>query len=217
MVVVYAYRDDGADGLELKYSIRSITKYFTDFTDLILVTNPGQVPSWYAGKVIEYSDIEGKPAASIVAKILAGSSMLPVLWCADDHFALKPFDKNLPNYYNYHARQVDARIKKMIGNCPSDWLNYICHTPMVMDPVKLHAAITWAAGREFPIKTLYANFNKLPGTVLQDCKFRGIVPYHEIKARILKRPFFSTHENAMLPDMIKVMDELYPEKSIFEI
>ena len=212
MVVLYTYRDDGKDGLELRYSIRSMVKHFTAFTDLLIV---GQVPSWYTGKYVPFTDIEGRPATSIMRKMLGGG-VENFLWVADDHFALKPFGEDLPNYYNKHARQVDTRIKKMIGNCPNDWLNYICHAPMIINRAKLQAAFDWADGREFPIKTLYANFNSLPGTLLTDCKFRGYVPYIEIKDRIQKRPFFSTHENAMLPEMLKVMNELYPEKSIFE-
>lgn len=213
MVIVYTYRNDGNDGFELRYSIRSMCKYFTDLTDLILVTTTP--PPWYSGKYVPFFDIPDKPGESIIIKML-GAGVEDFLWCADDHFALKTFDSNLPNYYNHHARYVDSKIKKMVTNCPNDWLNYICHTPMVINRTKLQAAFDWADGREFPVKTLYANFNKLPGTRLIDCKFRGNVSYQEIKDRIANRPFFSTHENAMQPDMMRVLNELYPLPSPYE-
>lgn len=193
-----------------------MVKHFTAFTDLVLVCNPAHLPSWYTGGTVACSDVAGKPAKSITIKMLA-AEVDNFLWCADDHYALKPFGEDLPNYYNKHARQVDAKIKKMITGCPNDWLNYICHAPMIISREKMLEACNWAAGREFPIKTLYANYNKLPGTLLTDLKFRGVNSYENIKAQLNNRPFFSTHENAMLPDMLRVLDELYPVPSPYEL
>lgn len=213
MVVVYTYRNDGNDGLELRYSIRSMVKHFKAFTDLILVTM--DPPSWFTGKVVEFEDFKDKPALSIMAKMIR-AEVEDFLWCADDHFALVDFDESLPNYYNKHAKQVDTRIRKMQGNCPGDWLNYMVHAPMVINREKMLAACNWAAGREFPIKTLYVNFNKLPGEIAKDCKFRGHNSYENIKALIRKQKFFSTAESAMQPDMLKVLNELYPIPSPYE-
>lgn len=185
-----------------------------DLDDIILVTE--KPPTWFTGKYVPLTDIPGKPAASILRKMI-GAGVEDFVWSADDHYALFPFyGDTLPNYYNKHARQVDAKIKKMIGNCPGDWLNFICHAPMRMNRTKLIAAVDWAADREFPVKTLYANFNKLPGTLLTDLKFRGSVPYENIKVQLRKRPFFSTHENAMQGDLLRVMNELYPLPSLYE-
>lgn len=213
MVALYTYRLDQHKGLELRYSIRSMVKYFTALTDILLV---GDKPDWYKGDHIPCEDIKDKPGLSIAKKIIASGINDDFLWCADDHFALKPFGADLPNYYTKPGKQVDASIRKMLSRCPQNWLNYIVHCPMIINGAKFREAMVETNGKEYPIKTFYANWFSLQGTYLDDLKFRGIDKYSDIKKRIEGRPFFATSESAMGVDMIKVMEELYPEASNHE-
>jgi hypothetical protein len=67
-----------------------------------------------------------------------------------------------------------------------------------------------------PIKSTYANKAGLEGTPIVDCKFFNGHTYDQIKAIIAPRQFFSTSPFSQNKDMIRVWDELYPEKSRFE-
>jgi hypothetical protein len=72
----------------------------------------------------------------------------------------------------------------------------------------------WEVDR--PIKTYYANTAAVTGTQLNDLKFYNGHPYDEIKRIIEGKPFFSTSPFSQNRDMIRVFNELYPEKSIYE-
>lgn len=188
-------------------------KHFKSMTDVVLMTTTP--PDWYIGKYIPFTDVPDKPATSILRKML-GAGVEDFLWCADDHFAVRDFDIDLPNYYNKHRHRVGVSLRGMLSNCLPDWLNYVVHAPMIINRTKLQQAVEWAGDREYPIKTLYANYNKLPGVPMTDCKFRDRNSYTHIKAMIKRQPFFSTHENAILPDMFRVLNELYPLPSLYE-
>lgn len=209
MKAVIPYKLDLRGGLELRYAIRSLVKYFTPLSAIVLV---GQRPSWYKGDFIPFDDIPGRKEFSIYSKLMQVQGK--VLYTNDDYYALKPFDENLPNYCNgfmwQKRRPVDRTYRDLWACCPQHYVFYDIHTPMVIDTTKF----TWAV--DMPIKTYYANQNNLQGTYLADCKISGAVSYDYIKNRIAGRPFFSTHDNAQNREMQRVLNELYPEKSQYE-
>lgn len=213
MNIVYTFRRNGISAsTELMYSIRSMVKHFTSLEKIIIV---GERPEFYEGEVIPEKDIPARPAFSIWKKLKTANQQKPFLWAADDHFMLKDFDDNFPNYYHGTNREAmvwqKGRIGPMLRDLPEDWLNYIVHCPMIFDPQKIGEMKT-----EAPIKTFYANSNNLPGTEIRDLKFYKPHPYHEIKQMIEGKPFFSTTRFCLNGDMIKVLQELYPEKSPYE-
>jgi len=214
MTVFYPYTQTKDDGTELKYSIRSMVKYFKDFDGIILV---GDRPSWFKGFHLQHSDIEKRKEYSVYRKLMSAYSIErePMLLCHDDVFALQAFDSNLPNYYRgtcHEAitRTVERRFKDMFAACLPNWLNFEIHCPMVIDPAKIRDE-----DRDFLLKTTYANRLKLPGTDIADCKLRGNLVRGEIYQAIKDRPFFSTADNATR-DILEVLNELYPDKSKYE-
>lgn len=215
MTALYTYRRDSRYGLELKYSIRSMVKYFTPLTNVII---SGDKPDWYTGDHTPCVDQPGKPGLNIANKILTACPDSDFLWCADDHFALHPFDENLPNYFNYTCQQArmiygDPKLKRMLTQCPKGWLCYMVHCPMVMNGIKFKECFK---GTEYPIKTMYANYHGLKGVRGKDIKINKPTSYLGIKHIIKDQPFFSTSEAAMNDNMVKVMEELYPEPSQYE-
>ena len=208
MKVVIPYRFDKDLGNELRYAIRSIVKHFKDFTGLVLV---GDKPKWYTGYHIPARDISERKEYSIYRKLMKVQET--VLYTNDDYFALQDFNHTLPNYYNFKCSEIkpiDKIYKDLYASCPGDWLNFDVHCPMVIDTT----TFVWAIDR--PIKTYYGNTHHLQGTRYADCKLRGELSYGEIMQRIKHRPFFSTHDNSTTAGMAKVLNELYPEPSVYE-
>lgn len=210
MNLVIPYQDDGKDGFELRYAIRSMGKHFKRLNSAILVSDT--CPSWYAGEFISYGNPTKRKEFNIYSKLTQVTGT--VLYSNDDYYALSDFGAGLPNYYEGYCREkkpVDREYKDLYANCPGEWFNYDIHCPMIIDTDRFR---DWPIDR--PIKTAYANTNKLPGTYLTDCKIRHTPDYQEIVERIADRPFFSTHQNADRPGMLKLLLELYPKKSRFE-
>lgn len=187
-----------------------MAKHFKDMTGCLVV---GDKPDWYKGDHIFYADIPNRKEYSIYRKLILIKET--ILHLNDDFFAQRDFDSNLPNYYSGTCRQkamllTDRTYKELYANCLPEWFNFDIHCPMVIDTTRFE----WEIDR--PLKTYYGNQNKLPGTILPDCKFRGDLTYSEVKERIEGKPFFSTHDNADKPGVLKVLNELYPDPSKYE-
>jgi len=210
MKAVIPYKHDLHNGIELKYAIRSLVKHFKPLSGIIII---GDLPGWYSGEHIFYPDTPKRKEYSIYTKLMQVQDN--VLYTNDDYFALQDFDESLPNFYDIKCgdkHPVDRTYRDLYRNCPSEWLNFDIHCPMIID-TRLYSnyPIDW------PIKSGYANQLKLQGTYMKDSKLRGECSYSEIKEDIRGRMFFSTNGNIHRGDMMKVMDELYPDKSIYEI
>ncbi len=153
-------------------------------------------------------------------KAMAGANATTekFLYTTDDHYALTDFDETLPNYYTTTCadkalNSTSGRYKKLYANCPEGWLNYDCHVPIVMS--KFYYPST-RLETDTPIKTTYANRAEVVGTPIADCKFFNAHTYDQIKAILATRQFFSTSPFSQNKDMIRVFDELYPDKSVYE-
>ena len=219
MIVLIPYTPDYANGQELMFAIRSMDKYFTSMTGLVLV---GYKPSWYTGDHIFTPDEIGRKEYSMYLKAMLGAKTFKAqefLYTTDDHFALKKFDENLPNYYNSTCGEMarthtHGRYRTQYKNCEPGWYNFDIHVPIIMSP------FNWPSHmRETDpsIKSWYGNqYSKREPIEIEDCKFGNPHSYEQIKKIIKGKPFFSTSPFCMNSDMIKVLNELYPNKSKFE-
>lgn len=192
-----------------------MVKYFKDFDGIILV---GDRPTWFKGFHLQHADIEKRKEYSVYRKLMSAYSIEqePMLLCHDDVYALQPFGADMPNYYRGTCaeaitRTVERRFKDMFAACLPNWLNFEIHCPMVIDPGKIRDE-----DRDFLLKTTYANRLKLPGTDIADCKIRSALSGAECECEIRNRPFFSTADNAK-DGILRLLKELYPEKSKYEV
>lgn len=215
LVIPYRQRDNS---IELKYAIRSMHKYFTPLSGVILV---GDRPDWYQGDYVWCEDIKGKKEESMQKKIIVGAPVEKFLYSNDDYFALESFDENLPNYFDFTCGELaevhpQRDYREMYNNCPFNWLNFDVHTPMIMDFVRFTQSVG-AMDLQTPIKTTYGNYKPaLKGEYLCDVKIRGEHTAKEIYGKIMNRPFFSTHDSAVNDDLTHVLQELYPDPSPYE-
>ncbi len=216
MRLVIPYRLSG-DGIELRYAIRSMQKYFTPLSGVLLI---GDRPEWFTGDHIPWTDIKGRKERSIQSKVLRCPDR-HFLYSNDDFFALQLFDENLPNYYDTTCNDMANRhpmhsYRDMYYNCLSTWLNFDIHTPMAIDQHRFRESFE-AMGGQTPVKTTYGNYKSIEKSeYLCDLKITGKHSEDEIRYLIKDRPFFSTHDSAINGAMISVLNYLYPDVSSYE-
>lgn len=163
----------------------------------------------------------------------------------DDHYLLKPLDvSEIKNWYEgnikEHLSKAVGKYKTACENTmnalygmyavkPND--DGVCydyeqieegkyfdiHTPCIFNKTGIRdlSHLNWKEN-EYIIKSLYLNINKGEDEEMEDCKINQPKSKREIEERIVGRLFFSTGHNAIKPPMIKVLDELFNEKSSYE-
>jgi len=214
MRVVIPYRLSG-EGLELRFALRSMFKYFAGISGALLI---GDRPEWYKGDHIPLADLKGEKERSMQLKVLQAPDEV-FLYSNDDYFANQPFNYDLPDYYDTSCRDMAERhtvasYRAMYSACGPDWLNFDIHTPMIF--VRRHFIKTFEGMiAQTPIKTTYGQDRKL-GQYLCDIKIRGQHTKAELEAQVKGRPFFSTHDSAVNKSLITFLYEKYPVASPWE-
>ena len=223
---------------ELRYSLRSLSK-ISGIGDVFIV---GEKPDWLRNIIhIPRKDIPFRKEYSIYTKIMAAVNDDRVsncfLFMNDDHFCLQDMDvTEVDNYasgtledeYNRRHGHYKAACKNTLEfleiidlldrvipiNCP------YCdvHTPILywkgfwngIDKLNCHK-------QEYVLKSLYAGFAGVQTVEITDLKINKPMPYREILAKLVGRKFFSIGDYGVCPDMKRVMSELYPKKSKYEV
>jgi hypothetical protein len=210
MNIVIPYTDDGADGYELKYAIRSMVKHYLHMTGVLLI---GDKPTWYTGDHIPFKDIHGRKEWSIVTKILQ-APYGHFLLSNDDIMAQHDFD-TLPLYHagpipGYPAYDLYLERRNNVHALFPDGLFYDVHTPMPVIREIYHECQPddWDK-KEYLQKSIYGNTIG-GGELIYDNKLRGVHPGFKIDP---SHPFFSTSNRTVkfLP-----LQEMFPKPSRYE-
>jgi hypothetical protein len=205
---------------ELRYALRSICKY-QEHDKLLLV---GDTPEWYKGDKISVEYVLGRPEFDVTRKILMAIPRLSkdfILW-QDDIYKLNS-NKIKPVYCdtlsNALSKRREGRFKGIMQNTLAafpDGYYYGGHTPMIINGEKFKQAVETHWTRDLIPKTMYGNFAGIGGELVSDCKLNGRLPYPIIKSFIQGKDYFSTGHFSMNKDMVKVLDELFPDKCKYE-
>lgn len=214
VVIPYRLSRDG-EALELRYAIRSMYKHFVDMTGVLLI---GDKPEWYCGDHIHATDIPHRKEFSMMRKV-ASCPDGHFMYSNDDFFALQDFTADgLPCYYEKTCADLlnshrYGQYRRLYEACPGSWLNYDVHAPMLMERGQFKRS--WHLMREDqPIKTMYMQGQRTDRSqYLADAKLKGEHTYRELKFHIKDRPFFSTSDDCINPDLIRLFNELYPYAS----
>lgn len=199
------------DNFELRYSLRSVCKYY-HHRNIIIV---GHLPRWVRNVIhIPCKDIEPKNY-SIARKVLR-ACMYPgisdtFVMKADDIFFNKPTG-DIHDYYNGTKENAVANPKfgsvyrKAIINTPGE-LYFDIHTPVVFDKAKFVELMAEPWQGDMVLKTLYKN--KYPGkrVEMRDAKITD--------ANIPDMPFFSTPSFIPKP-LMRHIEQLFPVPSRYE-
>lgn len=208
-------------GIELKYCLRGIEKFVPD-AEIILI---GDCPKWVTNVTHipfkDHSDQRFKER-NIFQKILLVND--DFLFFNDDHFLLA----NVTGYHysgmlsqriidypiSNNCRQTVQNTFDLYGDIP----NYYRHSPFFIERENLEplTKLDWSKKCGYCVKSIYAHINQIQGQDYPDLKIREPLMRFEIKRLIEGRPYFSTGDHSINRAMISVLNELYPNKSIFE-
>lgn len=217
--------------VELKYSLRSIEKHLTGYSNIFII---GERPSFLQNIIhIPCTDSSNNWMRShnIYKKILTGCQDKRLsdnfLYMNDDHYLLQDFEahsfpflhrgpicldlRNQPQY-----KQMNNTIKALSRYAAKD---FDIHCPIVFHKFLFAHAfenLEWPE-HGYGIKTFYANWNNVNGKFCEDLKFDEPAMRETIYKVLEGRGWFSIGDHALKSGGMKeVLQELYPEKSIYE-
>lgn len=216
---------------ELRYSLRSIEKYLKH-KNIFLI---GEKPEW-AQNLTHIPAIDPYPMnkeRNIFSKIMVACKDSRVtedfLFINDDHFLLQPM-KDIPYYGNGTIEQflkrrvttytMSAYNTKKALQAKSLPTNYFdIHAPIIYNKQKFLElqAYDWNIKKGYVIKSLYCNTHNIAPVPYSDCKLQIPTNEEAIKEKIKGRAFFSIGDGAINTNLRNVMEELYPEKSSYEL
>lgn len=222
MKVVIPLIESTQDNIELRYCLRSIEKHLTGCEAVIII---GYKPNWLTG--ITYMPY--KPATTDEWKeknIYDKLSLIKgrFLYFNDDHFLLTDFKaRNFPHYYsgtlagklnsinprNVYKHTINNTIK-LIGK---DAKFFGLHCPVILNGID-KPVLDWNKHYGYCLRSIYT---VELATEIVDLKLTANFDKQQIYKLLQGREFFSTNESAMNATMLEVMQELYPEKSKYEI
>ncbi len=241
MDVVYALGTASKmDNTELRYSLRSLEKHGHNVDSVYIV---GDWPAWLKSDLIKWIpaiDPHECCQRNIMEKISAACRAWAIsdefLFMNDDHFMLEDFDAGAYQFFykNLIADQINERANKandhygrallrtlndlMAKGKPA--LNFDVHTPIrykKKDFLDIMKWYNWEDRFGYVIKSLYANSQEFKGSFREDCKINAPKTEAQIYERIKGLDCFSIGDKALCPGLINVLNELYPNKSKYEI
>ena len=219
MKIVIPYKD--FNGPELRYTLRGIELFIEDPEITII----GDLPAWV--KNVDHIPYNDNPELRFKERNIFEKLLLynhDFLFFNDDHFLLEPFSKSTYHYSGMLSENIlqpgnhfRATIKNTL-DCFGEIKNYFRHSPLFIERGKLEIIrdLDWNKEWGYCIKSIYAFLHSIEGEDYPDLKIRTHHTYAAIKKLIEYRPYFSTGNYAINSDMIKVLEELYPKKSIYE-
>jgi hypothetical protein len=213
--------------LELKFALRSIEKHLKGVKNIFIV---GEKPRFLNTEEVIY--IPQKDTArkqlSIKRKIEAAihhprCTETFAFW-NDDFVLLRDTDlAHLPVYYSGDLASVSEKgARHLLPDLKKRGLptrHADIHCPILYNKEMFTAAMQafdWQ-DRDFVIKSLYSNYHRLEGIEMKDLKINTSLSYERIKAEIKDRWIFSYGDYGLNPPMKRLLEELFPEPSKYEL
>lgn len=221
---------------ELIYAIRSLQKHLKGNWDIVLV---GDMISALRG--LKYIHCKDEPKSenkerNIYRKIMKAceSDLVSENFVVtnDDIYLTKDFHVDcLPYYYKCELETTMANNKgdyrkslnhtrKFLLEHGKKTLDFDTHFPIMYNKKSfctfVYQNVDWNKPFGYVIKSLYANGLGIEGEFGGDCKIHHKMSYQELKTKIGDKPFFSTSDGCLNEDMMRLLNELYPEKGRYE-
>jgi hypothetical protein len=222
---------------EIRYSLRSVQKHVQDYGNIYIV---GECPKWLRGPGlihIQHPDESNFVSVNTSRKYLRACSVgaLSEYFAAmnDDFFFLKPtILKEYPNYYRGEIMTDMERIKKgpyfesmknthgQLTRRGFNTKHFGVHKPGIINKFMLPDIIKWFNWNvRFGLLTrsLYGNVLNVKAELTTDLKMKAVTNMENFRAQVKNRDLFSVGDAILSPEFTNVMNELYPEKSRWEI
>lgn len=210
--------------LELLYCLRSIEKYLSGYRNIVIV---GHLPEFINSETVVHTPFRdtGHKQNNIRNKILTAFEdervSETIFFGNDDHFILTHFEAaNFPYFFSGTLPQAAEKAARISG----------IQLQEAGNPVKqfdIHCGIVYKKelfkeamrhyGNDCSIKSIYANHWHFWGVEYPDLKINSNLQYHRILQEIKGRYFFSTGDYGMNNPMKRVLSELFPEASKYEL
>lgn len=227
------------DNNELRYSLRSIELCFTNVGQVWII---GEVPNWLRNvRHVPYREVPNQTALNIAGKICFAAKQKELttefVLMSDDYFMLDQMNaETIPVYYqgslqqhiyqlprsNFYKTVLKNTVEYLEKNNRAT-MDYNVHAPMIMNIAMVPAAIPLGS-KPIASKSVYGNFcnaiyyeSAFAKEYINDVKLRAPMNYSEIIDKINGWKFFSTGNRVLNADMKKLLNDLYPQKSRFEI
>lgn len=223
--------------LELRYALRSIEKYLTNYRDIYIVAD--YQPEWLQGVTIVYLGDSLTKTKNIKRKIEACLDISDisneVLFTNDDIFLLKGMDATkYPYYYSTTAQQKiadrdnrDIYKRIMLDTdrvlCESgveDFKYFDIHKPIRYDRIMFNHIMSnydWNNRYGYLIKSLYGNHINADLIDVHDNVFDFPIKESKELVNLNNHDCFSLHSKAIDKTMIDILECLYPNKSKYEL
>lgn len=232
-IVIPLGRGSRNNDMELRFCLRSIEKYLTGYGDIFIV---GEKPDWLQNVIhIPYPDYGDKiwdKERNIFEKIIRACNSPLVtddfLFMNDDHFLLQDYEAGKFPYYCQGwlsefltVSDYKHTIKNMVKAFPDDMPYFDVHAPIIYNKFNFEAAMSqldWSWPFGYCIKTVYCNaVIGLIATEYSDLKINEAYTSAQIHKLISGRAWFSIGDKAFNGGIKKVLQDLYPKKSKYEI
>lgn len=216
---------------ELRYTLRSIQKFLAGYRDIVIVGAPRK---WLTGvRYIEAKEDYTRKERCIFEKTLLACQDPDIsdtfLFTNDDIFLTQPIDISQVKYwYSGTVKNLLSMSQGLYQNTVANTLKYLqkkgypdkhfdIHVPILYEKEKYLQLLQVDWERDHIIKSLYCNSNHIEGEPMRDLKFGRPFTRPEIKKAIDGRMFFSISEQGTNDGIKELLQELYPEKSIYEL
>jgi hypothetical protein len=215
--------------LELRFALRSIQKHLKGVGQVVVI---GETVDWVQN--ISHIPHEDDPRSRFKERNIA-NKMINVckdkrvsenfLMWHDDHFALQDFEaKDFPLAHhgkiNPGPGQYGSTKQNTISLFGANINDYDSHCPILFNKKKFINTIPkidWNKWYGYCLKTVYCVMNELQAEYYPDLKIRHANSTDEIRGAIAGRRWFSIGDRVWAGGYMKeVLQELYPEKSMYE-
>lgn len=219
---------------EIRYSLRSVEKYVKNYRNIYII---GDKPRYLNEKIIHIPFRENPSFCKerrIMEKFYFASGIPEIsdnfLMFNDDYYFKKNFNAQKVNNY-YKSKLEDSINNRKEGTYKTSLkntyealkkkgyqtYNYDIHYPLIYNKQKFREVMEsydWDVRLGYVVKSLYANTLGVKGYLKRDYKLKTEHDKEKILEKIEEADIFSTGE--ITRTIIGILNEFYPEKSIFE-
>jgi len=199
MQFVWPYWDGGANGDELRWSIRSVEQFFQGRAKITII---GDKPDWYQGHLIRKKRVPAsklnRAFRDMLSKVFYIATQAEIddecVWMMDDVYFLKPFTLNdiktpraepwRPSMGNSWQKRKSASMEALAERGLTQH-DYATHMPHWLEKAKL--------------RTVFDDFNLHENTMLWEVLYGNL--YREQPQRT--RPYFIRFQNQASPDTFR--------------
>lgn len=220
---------------EILYSLRSVELYLKNFRNVFII---GDKPKFFNDNVTEvpYKDIYANKNRNIMCKILRACNDERIshdfILFNDDYFLIEEIDaENYPYYYstdlitasNYYINSYQKCIQstlKMLTEKRMQNLYFDVHRPIIYNRYrfrKMVKAFDWEIPYGPVVKSLYCNYNNIPGVKIKDNKINYPYRADAILKAINGEHMFSIGDKSLNNHMKAYLMNKFPKKSKFEL